>query len=561
MGFDLPWGGKVGFTVDSEGRERISARLRAFLAAGKGPDADHLFFSWQPRDRGRLRLADYAPAWDDLALALPPGVPRALHHTALNLASSEREPAGRGELLDFTNALCERYRLGWINEDLGFWSIADRPLPYPLPPFLDAAGLAASVRNVRACQRALAVPLVIEFPGFAAGVSLVLGQMDAYDFFRRVAEETGAPVNLDIAHLLSWRWWRGLRGEALYDDLEALPLSACFEIHLSGCAIEEDRFIDAHHGRLLPEQLRMLERLLPFCPNLRAVTFEDPEIAEDGALAEASGVSLAHLQRVLCDWRGVNRKQSTPPPAIGRERVAAGDLSGTQEDEEQAAREATLAALLFDGEARSIWQRQAALSQPFASLDRDALEETAAAVRRMVRARSHRGTGRLVEQFPLSIAGWRTLHPQDADLDQLFGRFLASPAAASWRERPGGEPGACLEACFAQFARAEAFADPLTVEEELSSALLRTLAVTPDPSFVPPPLVRRGARGWFAVTSGDPPILHAAIDGHYLRGPVTSLIASLLGGASISAAAGAHGVAPVAATAIHARLCEMGFLA
>ena len=307
IGFDLPWGGDgdTGFTTNGAGRDVVSPRLRAFLRRWFAAPArsDHVFFSWQPRDRGRLRLADYAPAWDDLCALLPPALPRALHHTALNLAALAPDPRARGALFDFTNELCARYGFGWINEDVGFWSVSGRPVPYPLPPLLTDEGLGACVRNVRAAQRALAVPLVLEFPGFAAGVSAVLGDLDAYDFFARLARETGAPVNLDVGHLLSWRWWRGHRGPALLDGLDRLPLDACFEIHLSGCEVAGDRFIDAHHGKLLDEQLQLLDRLLALCPNLRAVTFEDPRLDDDGGFAPGNAESLARLEAAVAGWR------------------------------------------------------------------------------------------------------------------------------------------------------------------------------------------------------------------------------------------------------------------
>jgi uncharacterized protein (UPF0276 family) len=155
------------------------------------------------------------------------------------------------------------------------------------------------VANVRECQAALPVPLVLEFPGFARGVSLVLGDWHAYDFFRALAEETAAPVTLDVGHLLSWQWFRGRRGPALFDELERLPLDHCFEIHLSGCEIAGDRFIDAHHGRLLDAQLELLRRLVPRCPRLRAVTFEDPRFAGDGAYEPDSARSWDLLARAL----------------------------------------------------------------------------------------------------------------------------------------------------------------------------------------------------------------------------------------------------------------------
>jgi uncharacterized protein (UPF0276 family) len=296
VGLDLPWDGATGFGPG----DTLAAPVRSFLTS-QARAWSHAFFSWQPRDRAAPVIGDYAPAWDDLVAALPPGLPLALHHTALNLGAlgSYR----RDELLAFTRALCERYHFAWINEDVGLWSLAGRPVPYPLPPLLTLDGLSATIENVRECQAELPVPLVLEFPGFARGVSLVVGELHAYDFFRALAEATAAPVTLDIGHLLSWQWFRGRRGEALYGELERLPLAHCFEIHLSGCEIVRDRFVDAHHGALLGEQMVLLERLAPRCPNLRAVTFEDPRFDAQGTLLAPSARSWRRLVDAMADTR------------------------------------------------------------------------------------------------------------------------------------------------------------------------------------------------------------------------------------------------------------------
>jgi uncharacterized protein (UPF0276 family) len=299
VGLDLPWDGTAGFCASASG-DALAAATRAFLGAGAA-GWSHAFFSWQPRDRTAPKVSDYAGAWDSLMEALPARLPVALHHTALNLAALG--PYQRGALLEFTAQLCERYRLRWVNEDVGFWSLAGRPVPYPLPPLLTQDGLAATIANVRECQAALPVPLVLEFPGFSEGASIVVGTMHAYDFFRRLAEETAAPVTLDVGHLLSWQWWRGLRGEALFGELDRLPLEHCFEVHLSGCEIQNEQFIDAHHGRLLDEQLMLLTRLLPRCPNLRAVTFEDPRFDTAGELARDNRPSWERLVCATEGWR------------------------------------------------------------------------------------------------------------------------------------------------------------------------------------------------------------------------------------------------------------------
>src|SRR2546425_438784 len=134
VGLDLPWGGACGFTSDAARGDLLAPRVRSFLVEN-APGWSHAFFSWQPRDRAPPRLADYRAAWDTLAGALPSDLPRALHHTVLNLGALG--PYRRHEIFEFTNALCERYGMRWINEDVGFWSLAGRPLPYPLPPLLD----------------------------------------------------------------------------------------------------------------------------------------------------------------------------------------------------------------------------------------------------------------------------------------------------------------------------------------------------------------------------------------------------------------------------------------
>jgi hypothetical protein len=127
------------------------------------------------------------------------------------------------------------------------------------------------------------------------------------------------------------------------------------------------------------------------------------------------------------------------------------------------------------------------------------------------------------------------MHPEDATLDGLFARFLGSRAIVAWREQPGVVGGACLEQCFAAFARDEHLAPPLICEEELLSAVLRALTVAPEPAFDPPAGVRRVPGGWFALSSGDPPVLHAATNGRYVRGPVTPAITAILLGAPVAA--------------------------
>lgn len=288
VGLDLQWGS--GFVARDDG-DRASDDVVAFLLS-HAAHFHHLFVSWQPKSRARLDARDYFAAFDDLFGRLGTHYPvRALHHTALNLGAME--PYARGAILDLTCALVERYGFAWVNEDVGLWSLHGKPLPYPLPPYLTTAGLRAAIQNAREVQAALAVPLSVEFPGFSHGMSPVVGRMHAYDFFRVLADEADVQVTLDTGHLLSYQWMRGLRGEDLLSELERLPLGRCFEIHLSGCAVEEGAFHDRHDGILLPDQLELLQRLARLCPNARACTYEDPAVRTGGRVTEASAPSLA----------------------------------------------------------------------------------------------------------------------------------------------------------------------------------------------------------------------------------------------------------------------------
>jgi len=299
VGLDLAWGAPNGFLFEPGRGDALSERVVRFLKA-HAEAFTYLFVSFQPKSRNRLDLSDYIDIFDDAFARIPAFGVRALHQTELNLGAIE--VYDRGRIIDFTNGLIDRYGLRWVNEDLGLWSIHGRPLPYPLPPYLTDEGLRAAIRNTSDVQRRLSAPLLVEFPGFSDGTSLWIGDHHAYDFFRRVVEETGSPATLDVGHLLSYQWLLGKRGEALYGELDRLPLDHCFEVHLSGCAIEGDRFLDYHHGVLLGEQIELLKRLIPRCPRLAAITYEDPKFDAEGRLAPDTTASFERLREAVFGW-------------------------------------------------------------------------------------------------------------------------------------------------------------------------------------------------------------------------------------------------------------------
>jgi uncharacterized protein (UPF0276 family) len=511
VGLDVPWDARSGFGRDRARGDVLAPPLHSFLRSHAAAWS-HAFFSWQPRDRAAPRLADYAAAWDDLCASLPSSLPRGLHHTALNLGSMGAYR--RGELLEFTAALCERYDLRWVNEDVGLWSLAGRPLAYPLPPLLTDEGLHATIANTRECQRGLPVPLVLEFPGFARGVSVVQGDWHAYDFFRVLAEESNAPVTLDVGHLLSYQWWRGRRGDALFEELDRLPLTHCCELHLSGCEILGDRFVDAHHGRLLDEQLVLLEQLLHVCPNLRAITFEDPRFDERGAMTTDNQPSWDRLVVATASWA------QQAHDAVGVRASSSPRWQSSSNIRSAHDPEVALAQLLYERGGTQPPRSDAIL------LDPGELDEAASVVRTMVGARVHRGTGGLRDWYPMTLAAWSAAHPEDRTLDAMLAQLCASPWCREWRESTCVDPGLALEEALYRFFCDLGVGDPSVREDEFLGAITRALAVTPRAHVRWPAAMRRAPGGCFAIT--ERLVLHAALDGSYLRGPVTPLIAALL---------------------------------
>ena len=533
-GLDLPWDGITGFGSSPEG-DALAAGTRAFLQRHAG-DFSHLFFSWQPRDRAAPRLEDYAPSWDALFSLVPRETPRALHHTALNLASLI--PCDRGAMLAFTAGLCERYGLRWVNEDVGFWSLDGRAVPYPLPPLLTDDGLSATIANARECQRGLPVPLVLEFPGFSQGASVVVGDLHAYDFFRALAEETAAPVTLDVGHLLSYQWWRGRRGDALFAELERLPLDHCFELHLSGCEIVGDTFIDAHHGSLLEAQLQLTRELMARCPNLRAITYEDPRFDGCGVLMDSNRRSLEALRQSVVGWegpavaprlKGAGRAQPRVVPPLGHVEAAIGDY---------------------------VFGRTPELNLD--CLPRQSDPEAVNLVRKMVLARRYRGTGGLREWYPKTLAAWLARHPDDEALELLAAQFCASVEADGWREHALTRRGRSLEEALFDFFAANEVGEAAVREDELLGAVVRALAVTPDADFIWPRGVLRTPSGCVAITRAL--TLHAVVGAQYVRGEVTPLIAALLRGETVEALSARLRIPPVEVALVHAQVMQKGLL-
>ena len=199
--------------------------------------------------------------------------------------------------------------------------------------------------------------------------------------------------------------------------------------------------------------------------------------------------------------------------------------------------EEALASLLYDEDARARLRLGKADDCRFLKLDVDEVDEAARGVRRMVRERTHRGTGGLADWFPKTLAAWREAHPEDDDLDGLLTLFCASPSCSAWREYGSG---VSLEEALYRFWLDVGVGDLGTAEEEFLGAIVRTLAISPDARFERPTELRAAPGGCYAVSRRG--VLHASLYGSYVHGTLTPLVLELLGGAAPSRLALQNGV-------------------
>ena len=299
LGMDLPWGEDIGFSSKGD-HDDITPKMKGFFQNYKD-EFNYIFFAFQPKNRSVLKAEDYFDAYDRLFEANPHLKARAFHQTILNMGATEYYK--KTEIIEFTNKIIERYDIRWIVEDLGLWSIKGKTVPFPLPPYMTPAGLEACIKNINEYQSELAVPVSVEFPGFTEGTNFFIGEINGFDYFRTLVEETNSPITIDIGHILSYQWLLGNTNEKMFNGLEKLPFENCFELHLSGCQIIKGKFRDLHHGVLMDEQIQLLDYLLPLCPNLKAVTYEDPKYTDEGILIPKSQKNYQRMKEAVEKWQ------------------------------------------------------------------------------------------------------------------------------------------------------------------------------------------------------------------------------------------------------------------
>jgi uncharacterized protein len=206
-------------------------------------------------------------------------VPVLFHPVHLNLYGPERESA---QALADLEAHAQAVGSAWVGNDVGWWHAGGQPFPgyLYLPPPLTPEGLEDCVAHALHVQAGLGRPLALENPAVFAR----RGDLHVLDFMAGLHARTGLPLLIDVGHLFSYQLSAGLPLEAGWDGF---PFEQVIELHLAGGVVtrrgSRGFYVDDHTQPVRDELFTLLERLLPRCPSLRAVTFEGdghpPEVA------------------------------------------------------------------------------------------------------------------------------------------------------------------------------------------------------------------------------------------------------------------------------------------
>lgn len=224
---------------------------------------------------------------DEPFAQIPADVPRTYHHEGL-------DPVGSKLCPDDTIAGCIKNQNllnpPWTVEELAVRHIDGRYTDFFFPAILNAECVKATVANLRELQQRIPGPLLPENAPYEFNV----GNMHLFDFMNEVAHGADCGLVLDLGHVWSYQLCVG-KGNQPDHAIEKLDLSRIIEVHLAGARIEEYQggrvYRDLHGAGPIPEEsLFLLRELMPKLTNLRAVTVEVEDAAEDAAAAQAQQV-------------------------------------------------------------------------------------------------------------------------------------------------------------------------------------------------------------------------------------------------------------------------------
>jgi uncharacterized protein (UPF0276 family) len=191
--------------------------------------------------------------------------PVVIHSVTLSVGTATGPDAG---FLPKMARINRRFRVPWCSDHLCFTKIGGRAIGQLTPiPYTDES-LAATVLNVKAVQRAVGVPFLVEnisqyfqFPG---------NTLSEPEFFAEVTRHTGCGALLDVTNLRNNAANLGTDPERY---LAEFPLERLVQFHLAGSEWIGGRLLDTHGAAIHPEVWAMTRRVIDNS-NVRALLIE-----------------------------------------------------------------------------------------------------------------------------------------------------------------------------------------------------------------------------------------------------------------------------------------------
>jgi uncharacterized protein (UPF0276 family) len=214
------------------------------------------------------------------------GVPLIPHGISLSLGGAEPPRPAR---LTALARLAEKVGAPLVSEHLSFVRGGGLESGHLLPLPRTGAALEVVIANVQAAQAALPVPLALE--NIATLFEWPGAEMDEAAFLRRVLEETGALLLLDVENVYANARNHGFDAAA---HLDALPLDRVAYVHVAGGLERQGTWHDTHTRAVPAAVLDLLAELSARVP-LPGVMLErdDNFPAEDELNAELDAIAAA----------------------------------------------------------------------------------------------------------------------------------------------------------------------------------------------------------------------------------------------------------------------------
>lgn len=181
------------------------------------------------------------------------GVRAVVHGVSLSLGGTDQPERAR---LAALARLAQRVDAPCVSEHIAFVRAGGRETGHLLPVPRTREALDVVVRNVRAAQAMLPVPLVLE--NIASLFAWPDAEMDEATFLGEVLDRTGARLLLDVANLHADSRNHGFDPVAL---LDALPLDRVAYVHVAGGIAQQGLYHDTHAHAVPRPVLGLLQAL------------------------------------------------------------------------------------------------------------------------------------------------------------------------------------------------------------------------------------------------------------------------------------------------------------